>query len=315
MNMSKLFKTLMLLLNNERGSLDLTGSGGNLPSDSTVPDGGESSSTGGENLDAGEPSPIDFPTDLDEDIANDPSLKVFIQDNKINYGNLMKSYVHAQRKMGQKGTILPDKTSSEEDWNSFYNQLRPSDLEEYKLNPSLAEGQELDQEFHDGFRAIAHKSGLSAKQAEQVLAWQHNRTKEINDVSKQKEEAAYQDEVKGLRAEWGEGFDNEFNLAKRAMKEFIGDDEGLLKAVNDSGMSTSVPMIRLMNKIGKSLMQEDNLLNIENHSNFNMTPQQAEAKIAKIMGDKSNPYWDANHAEHKFVVEEVQKLMAMQNPA
>ena len=65
--------------------------------------------------------------ELDHDITGDPSLKPI---NDVS--SLIKSYVHAQRKIGQKGAVLPTKDSSKEEWDDFYQKTGvPLEQQEY----------------------------------------------------------------------------------------------------------------------------------------------------------------------------------------
>ena len=305
---TKLYHFLVQFINDERGTLDLLGGGGE-------PGGTDpgSSEPSGEPNGGGEPGTldpegpqgaIDFPEGLEEDIQNDPSLKVFIKDNKLNYANLVKSYVHAQKKMGDKGVRLPDNHSTEEDWNNFYNMLRPSEMDKYELKNSLPEGTPLDENMFNGFRENAHKLGLSTKQAQTMLDWYNETTNSVQSQAKETQEANYAREVKGLREEWGEGFDKEMNLAQRAIKEFA--DEKDVEFLKESGLAGNVNVIKLFNKIGKGLLEDK--FDQESHGSFGVTKDDAQNKINSIMGDMSHPYFDSKHPSHKNAVDEVNKL-------
>ena len=253
--------------------------------------------------DGGEPPQISFPDGLDDDIKNDPSLKVFIgEDNKINYGNMMKSYVHAQRQMGKKGIIPPDQNSSEEDWNNFYNAIGRPDLEKYEINPG--EG-DVDEEFFKGFKEEAHKAGLLPGQAQTLLNWYNEKAKGIQDSQQAQFRENYEAEVASLEKEWGEGFDKNKQLADQALKHFVDGD--LLAKFNEEGLGNSVTMVKVFNKIGQALMTEDDFSH-ESKGSFGMTPEEAQAKINSYMADPNGPYLNGDHVDHSRAVAEVQKL-------
>jgi len=308
------WKFLVHLLHDNRGSVSLTGgdagaSAGDGAGDSGLPAGADGGQTAvvDENVDpaggvADGPAVL---SNLSEEIRQDPSLKVFMDDKgNVNYENLVKSYVHAQKKMGEKGVKLPDNHSTDEEWANFYNMVRPSEIDKYELNNSLNEGVSLDEELFTGFRETAHRAGLSQKQAQGILDWFNGVSAESQaTISSQKEEG-YQKEVEALKADWGEGFQREVGLASRALKEFA--DEDTVKYLKDSGLDGNVKLIRLFNKIGHGLV-EDKFDN-ESHGTFGVTKEDAQRKMAAIYADQSHAYWDKEHPSHKFAVEEMMKL-------
>jgi len=108
-----IFQFMVKLLNDNSGNISLTGGDGGEPA-ATPTDGGGDPGTPvvAEPVEpAATPEPkltpdpklpqVSFPDGLEDDIKNDPSLKVFVDaDGKVNYTNVLKSYVHAQRKNG-----------------------------------------------------------------------------------------------------------------------------------------------------------------------------------------------------------------------
>lgn len=309
---------LLKFLNDESGSLSLTGGGDGGGSDGPPADGGGDSElppAAGSEQSSGDPEPkltppseppqVSFPDGLDDDIKNDPSLKVFVDnEGKVNYANVLKSYVHAQRKMGDKGIQLPNKSSTPEDWQNFHNLLRDPDIEKYELKNSLPEGQTLDEDMFNNFKAVAHESGLTTDQAQKVLDWYNSKSHEAQSQISEQQQQAYDKEVKLLKEDWGEAFPREMGLAQRAIKEFA--DEATVKALKDSGLDSNISLIRLFNKIGHGLMEDK--FDVESHGNFGISKQEAQKKIDAIMGDPKHAYWDKDHAYHKHAVEEMSKL-------
>lgn len=309
--MFNFWKFLLHLLHDTRGELSLTGgadsggSAGDGGSDSGTPaaDGG-GDGTGTVDTPPAVGTEISFPEGLDDEIKADPSLQVFIKDNEINYANLIKSYVHAQKKMGEKGVKLPDAHSTDEDWNNFYNMLRPAELDKYELKNELPEGTALNEEMFTAFKENAHRLGLSTKQAQELFNWYNDSTINANTQMQEKQTAAYQEEVDGLKKEWGEGFGKEMNLAQRAVKEFA--DEQTIEYLKKTGLDGNVQLIRMFNKIGKGLLEDK--FDSESHGTFGMTPSDAQVKINKIMGDQAHPYFDKKHPSHKDAVNEMNRL-------
>lgn len=311
------FEFLLKLLNDQSGNISLTGDGGGgdpPPADGggdpAPPSGGEPPAppvSDPEPSITPEPAPNDFLVGLEDDIKNDPSLKVFMDaDGKFNVPNALKSYVHAQRKMGEKGIHIPTKASTPEDWDNFHNMMRDADIEKYEIKNTLEDGQTLDDEMFTGFKALAHKSGLTSEQAQNMLNWYNEKTTNVIGENQKQADSAYEKEANTLKSDWGDGFKNEMKMAQRAIREF-GDDK-LIKSLKETGLDKNITLIRLFNKIGHGLMEDK--FDTESHGDFGITKSDAERKINAIMGDQTHAYWNADHASHKNAVDEMQKLTA-----
>ncbi len=310
MEFIKLFFVLLVkCLGNERGSISLTDGGADAGGSGEDPGSGNQLPNEGEprdqDLNAGGQSGEPLFPDLPEDVKDDPSLKVFMDDKgNFNLASLAKSYVHAQRKIGEKGIRIPDDSSTPEEWADFYNKLRPAELEKYELKNSLPDGTSLDEELFTGFKAKAHEAGISPAQAQKLVDWFNEHSSGNQKALADTQAQAYQKEVEALQKEWGEGFKTELNTAQRALKEFA--DPETTEYLKKTGLDGNVQLIRLFNKIGKGLL-EDKFDN-ESHGHFGMTKEIAQKKQNEIFGDSNHPYWNAHHAAHKDAVAEMEKL-------
>lgn len=311
------FSSLFSIISNNRGSLSLAGGGGDggagAGAAGTTPPGdgggnnpapnGNADPAGTINPSGGEPAgAVDFPEGLEEAIKSDPSLKVFIKDNKLNYANLIKSYVSTKQKMGEKGLILPKETSSKEEWEQFYNSLRDPDLQKYELK---AEKDKINPEIFEGFKKTAHSLGLTTKQAQELFNWYSGTTDGLIQNQTKAQQEAYEAEAAKLKSDWGEATQHEMTIAVRAFKEFATPEE--IQAIVAKGLDKDIGLIRLFNKIGKALNTEDQFKG-EASSNFRKTKEQAQAEMNKIYADSKHAYWDKNHASHADAVKEMQKF-------
>ncbi len=269
-------------------------------------EGSAGGNAGGDSGDGGSQGPVNFPAGLDEAISRDPSLKVFVNDqNEFNVGNLVKSYVHAQKMMGADKVVLPGDNATDEDINAFYDKLGRPALDKYEINANLEEGQELDQEMFDAFKSEAHKAGILPKQAQALSDWFNKTTIDAQKASGTQMQEAFDKSVNDLKTEWGEAFDKEKSLANSALAEFVDGD--LMKEFKDAGLDDNVTVLKIFNKIGKSLNQEDTFSK-ESHGSFGMTPAEAQGKVNAYMADFNGPYMNADHVNHNQVVKEVEKL-------
>jgi len=311
----KLFLVLLVkCITNERGSISLTDGGSEPAPDPASTGGGDGVSdegaAGDPSLNDGGSAPEPVFSNLPEDLRDDPSLKVFIDDKgNVNYENLAKSYVHAQRKMGEKGIQLPTDASTPEEWADFYNKMRPESLDQYEIKNSLDDGQGLDEDLFKGFKKEAHQVGLSAKQAQTLVDWFNKYSNSNQQQLAETQTQAYNKEIEDLQKEWGEGFKTELSTAQRAVKEFA--DEKTLDYLKQTGLDKNVTLIKMFNKIGKGLLEDK--FDSESHGHFGMTKEAAMKKMNAVFDDQNHAYWNSHHASHAQAVEEMAKLSAIAN--
>jgi len=249
---------------------------------------------------------IEFPEGLEDDIKGDPSLKVFVQENKINYANLMKSYVHAQRKMGTEKFAIPGKNATDDEWNGLYNKLGRPELDKYEINTNE---HKVEEEFLKEFKATAHKAGLLPKQAQELFNWNQQKAQTMQDAYSTGVKEKYEQELSGLKKEWGSGFDTELKLADRALEEFATPEE--MEALKESGFTQNIGLVKLFNKIGKAFSEDT--FDKEAHGNFGVTKDAAEKKIGEMFADREGAYLNSQHPNHTKAVEEMLKLNEILN--
>ena len=236
---------------------------------------------------------------LDAEYASDTSLKA-IQDLPA----LVKSYVHAQRKMGADKTVLPNKNSTNEEWLSLYHKLGlPTDFDQY----TLEKGEEsvMQDEFFNQFKETAYNNNMLPSQAQAMFDFINNQTKGNLERMNEEQQQAAETRLDALKEEWGDAFDQNVFKAKAAVNEFGGED---LKAyLNESGLGNDPNLIKAFAKIGESFLKEDNFAD-QGKPAYAMSPSEAQAKANGYMGDFDGPYYNSNHPDHNRVVQEVNKL-------
>jgi hypothetical protein len=259
----------------------------------------DTSNQGDITLDTGVTAPEWLPEGVDSDISLDPSLRA-IKD----LPSLVKSYVHAQKKMGVKGVQIPTKDSSREEWDAFYQKMgKPTTLEEYAVQ--APEENVVGEDFLNQFKQTAYEQNLLPDQAQAMFDFLNaNGQSQLEAMETQKQEQVTA-AIDGLKQEWGEAFDRNVHRAQVAVAEFGGDD---LKAyLNETGLGNDPRLIKVFAKMGEQFMQEDTT-NPEAKPAYAMSPDEAHAKINAYLGDFDGPYYNSNHPDHKRTVDEVQKL-------
>lgn len=240
--------------------------------------------------------------EVDQEIAMDPSLKA-IQD----VPSLIKSYVHAQKKIGMDKTVLPNKNSTKEEWMQLYQKLgMPTDFNEYDLQAS--EENALKEELMEEFKKTAFEHNILPNQAQAMYDFLNNSAMQEAERMAQQNQEKLSEQIEGLKNEWGEAFEKNLHTAKLAVNEFGGED---LKAyLNETGLGNDPNIIKVFNEIGQKFFKEDTFSG-EDKPAYSLSPNEAQAKINQITGDFGGPYYNSAHPDHKRVVDEVQKLWQM----
>jgi hypothetical protein len=217
-----------------------------------------------------------------------------------NVGELIKGYENAQKLIGAKGVIVPGEKATPEEWDKYYNALgRPSKPEEYKFSPvdNLHPELKMSPETELGFKALMHKHGISAKQADGLYREyfgliSQSLTKRDEQMLSQK-----QDAERKLRSEWLGDFDG--NLAK--IKGLIAKHGGKAEDFGDLGNNPAV--LRVLANIAKKF-SEDTFVR---GGNTPSESEDAKRKLSDIMINREHPYWKQGPG-HDDAVKEVNRL-------
>jgi hypothetical protein len=239
---------------------------------------------------------------IDPDIAGDTSLKA-IQD----VPSLIKSYVHAQRKMGADKAIIPTANSTEEERAAFYHKMGlPTDFGEY--NMKAAENAVLKEDMMEAFRKTAYDNRLLPDQAQAMFDFLNNHTNDEISRMQESQQEEYTAKIGNLKEEWGEAFEQNVHTAKLAVNEFGGDD--FKQYLNESGLGNDPAVIKVFNEIGKKFFAEDSFEGASKPA-YSLAPDEAQKRIGEIQGDMNGAYYNNMHPDHKRTVEEVNKLFQM----
>lgn len=228
---------------------------------------------------------------LPEDLRENDTLSKF-----KDVGALGNSYLELQKMVGSRVKI-PGEDATDEDINSFYNQIgRPEAPDKYDLQiPNAEYGQDRVQAFLEQ----AHASGLTNKQAQAAIDFYHNMEVDGQVNTEASMQQAKLDAETALKKEWGP---NEYakNLAvsRRAFNRFADDE--LKQFVNDTGVTNNVAMIKFLHRIG-SAFNEPALAGSGKDSG-SIDADSAKLEIGAMMKDKKHKYnealFDNTHPKH-----------------
>ena len=229
-------------------------------------------------------------------------------DNFNNMEDFVKSYLHAQKLVGQDKIPIPNKHATDEDWQHVFTKLgAPESPDDYKYD---IKDQELDQTQVSEFNKTAHKLGLLPKQAEGLIKFYN----EMNgNVAASQEEAAAQGQLATeteLKKEFGPQFAKRLDQAKRLAVNSLGSEfleNTFLK--DGSRLGDNLKVIKAFSTLADKL-SEDEI--IKGDGSEYMTAKDIEKEINELTQDGS-AYWSKTHPNHNKSVEEVLKLREMLN--
>lgn len=221
---------------------------------------------------------------------------------------LSNSYVNLEKTLsGGKGrVVVPDDASPDEVKEAFYKAIgRPDKPEDYGFKkPETVRDEVWDEAGAKEFATLAHQLGLSKTQASKLAEWELTRGSKAVEITEQQAAQAKEKAVADLKKDWpGELFTQNLRVAKQAAIQFGSPD-----ILQDDALANNPTFVRIMSKVG-TLMGEGGTAGArQSGASLGINPQD---EINKIMGDKTDPYWQANHPQHASRVEHVAKLYAM----
>ena len=250
-----------------------------------------------------QPKEINFKDLIPDSFKEEKSLENF-----NNMEDFVKSYLHAQKMVGADKIPVPNKHSTDEDWNEVFKRLgAPNSPDDYKYN---FKDQEMDSGQVQEFNKTAHKLGLLPKQAEGLIKFYN----EMNgNIAANQEEAAAKaqlDVETELKKEFGPQFNKRLDQAKRLAVNSLGQDFLENTYLKDgSRLGDNLNVIKAFSDLADKL-SEDPI--IQGDGTSYMTAKDIEKEITELTQEGS-AYWDKNHINHQKAVDEVLKLREMLN--
>ena len=219
---------------------------------------------------------------------------------------LANSYASLEKMLSGKKVVIPSEDSPAEIREAFFKAAgRPDKPEDYGLQkPENIRPELWDENGAKEFATLAHQLGLSKTQAAKLAEWELTRGSKAAELMDQQFTQTREKAVGDLKKDWpGELFNQNLRVAKVAAIQFGG-----AEVVNDEALSNNPTFIRIMSKVG-ALIGDGGAAGARNTGAIGgMNPQE---EINKILGDKTDPYWIANHPQHDSRVNHVAKLFAM----
>jgi len=222
----------------------------------------------------------DWKTSLPDDLKNEPMFA-----NIKDIPTLAKSYVNAQRLVGADKIALPQKNWTEAQYADFFKAIgRPDAPDGYSFKveaDKLPRGFNIDDGKLKATKEFLHKSGLTDKQANDVLKYYLDSTSGEYVSALQQREAQRTQAIAELKTEFGEKYEANLDVARSVLRKF-GDDK-LIATLEATGMGDNPQMIRLFAKLGEALL--DDTARGDGAGLVVGGAAEAQAEISKLRGD------------------------------
>ena len=242
---------------------------------------------------------------ISEEFRTNPNIEKFTEIDA-----LAKSYINATQMIGQDKVAVPNKNSTEDQWNEVYDKLgRPESADKYSLDIK-SDVVPFDNGAIKQFAENAHKLGLSNTQAQGVLEFYKNSMEGTAQQSQVNTETAQVQAEQQLRQEWGREFENNVKKAGALAKANLNTDILDLELKNGMRVGDHPELIKGFAKIA-SMMSEDKIVLSENESADKSTD--LESQISTITNNREGPYWNKRHPDHDKSVQQVYTLREMLN--
>jgi len=240
---------------------------------------------------------------ISEEFRNDPNIEKFTEIDA-----LAKSYINATQMIGKDKVAVPNKNSTDDQWNEVYDKLgRPESAEKYSLN-AKSEVVPIDDNAIKQFAENAHQLGLNNKQAQGILEFYKNNMEGMAHQAKVDTETAQAQSTQQLRQEWGREFDTNIKKAGALAKANMNPEILDMQLKDGMRLGDHPEIIKGFAKIA-GMMSEDKIVSTESENVSSNTD--VETEISDIMNNKDGPYWNKSHPDHDKMVQQVYTLREM----
>ena len=240
---------------------------------------------------------------ISEEFRNDPNIEKFTEIDA-----LAKSYINATQMIGKDKVAVPNKNSTDDQWNEVYDKLgRPESADKYSLN-AKSEVVPIDENAIKQFAENAHQLGLNNKQAQGILEFYKNNMEGMAQQAKVDTETAQAQSTQELRQEWGREFDSNIKKAGALAKANMNPEILDMQLKDGMRLGDHPEIIKGFAKIA-GMMSEDKIVSTESENVSSNTD--VETEISDIMNNKDGPYWNKSHPDHDKMVQQVYTLREM----
>lgn len=253
---------------------------------------------------------VNFPEGTPDDIRESSFLKPFVdkESGDLNYANLMKSYVHAQKNVNASKVTLPGENATDSELDEFWSKLGYEPNEEnYKVE--APEEAVLSEDQVNALKKFARENRMPVGQAQKLVDFMNNNMSESQKAADTALKTQIEEGLNGLQQEWGQAYETKLGSARKVLDEVM--DDSIKEVFADPRIGSNPAVIKVLNKIGEKMFKEDSISGDSNKGNGMMSPEEASIEINKIYGDPNHPYNKPGHPGRADAVKHMNKLFEM----
>lgn len=214
---------------------------------------------------------------------SNPEIKEWISKKGVkDVESLATSYRNLEKTFGANGEkVAIPQADDEAGWDEFFGKIgAPDSPDKYDLK--APEG--VDEEFVESFKNYAAKAKLTKSQADKLFKEMSD--SQITSTQKMREEmeTRFKMDMDNLKREWGDGFERQLTLAKRAAHKMNLSEQELSRIEDSIG---SAKMLKMFADFGTSAGEDSFVGSDSGMQSFGLTPSQAMQKVEQLRGDKS----------------------------
>jgi hypothetical protein len=242
----------------------------------------------------------DWVNGLEEDVKSDKGLSTF-----KNVKDLAKSYVNARRMIGKEKVAIPNEKSTPAEWEAYYEAGgRPKTSGDYKLDYPKDMPVPEQPELRKAYMELAHKNGISNKQATALYEFYNGIVKQSVVAQQQQEELQMKEADEKLKTVWGKAYEQKIHFGNVAVEQAVNGDEELKIRLTDK-FGNDPDFIMAMSNLGDKFAEHRTI------SQNVPTPGDIQTKINDLMATPA--YMNRDNPGHKVAVEMVQRLFVEKN--
>ena len=247
---------------------------------------------------------VDFKSLIPQEYKDEKSLQ-----NCSNMDSFVKSYLHSQKLVGMDKIPIPNKYSTDSDWESVYEKLgKPKNPDGYTYD--LPKEAKLDENSLKAFSAEAHKLNLLPKQAQGIIQYYNDLASSSETEANNKAEAARQEAEKNLRKEFGSTFNDRISAAKKLATSTFGNEFLNNTLLQDGSKLGDNPIIVKAFADLAAQISEDSI--VKGDAPSYLSNKEITRQIG-VLQQPGSAYWDKKNPSHFDAVAEVQSLIQKKN--
>lgn len=243
------------------------------------------------------PAPADWRTHLTDDLKADPVVTSWAEKaSEKDVPSLIKGYAHASKRMGS-AINLPGKDAKPEEITALKTKLYeagvltapPANPKDYGLikPENLPEGLQWSDELSGKFATALHKHGVPKEALADLLPlYMEAIGGSAKSLQVNREESLAQ-----LKGEFGEKYDERVEMVKRMMPGIFKTPEEL-EFAESTGLADHPAFLGPMLRLASLAMQDSSFIDSLPHAGGEISGDDAQAELTKIMNDKTHPLYD-----------------------